>query len=212
MKTILLSLIFSLGAFATTVTSITCSGQTATVNATTHGLVASQGFSLSGTAPTFNSTTSSVTANAFTFVLPAVNSCSRFTTGYTSVVPATQIIELASQLNSLNATVTMNYLHWFTTSSPNPLSCTLPVTDATGVITNIGCPQSVWSGASAAENAAIVAGTTVESYGQLKVPAATSLSAVASQVVAQYNAMQVAFVNSLLSGRYYWNGVAWVNY
>ena len=38
MKTILLTLICVLGLSATTVTSITCSGQAATVNSTAHGL------------------------------------------------------------------------------------------------------------------------------------------------------------------------------
>ena len=41
MKTIIAILMISVAGFATTVTSITCSGQTATVNATAHGLIAS---------------------------------------------------------------------------------------------------------------------------------------------------------------------------
>ena len=49
MKPILFAILFTLGIHAATVTSITCSGQTATVNSTAHGLIASQGFSLSGT-------------------------------------------------------------------------------------------------------------------------------------------------------------------
>jgi len=71
MKKLIVSLLaLTMSAFGASVSSITCSGQTATVNATAHGLVASQGFSLSGTSPAFNSTASTVTANALTFVLP----------------------------------------------------------------------------------------------------------------------------------------------
>ena len=213
MKTLILSLILSISAFATTVTSITCSGQTATVNATAHGLVASQGFSLSGTSPTFNSTAWTVTANAFTFMLPASLPCSGFTSGYTAVVPAKQIIDLSSTANPGAATVTLNYLYWFTTAYPNPLPCTLPVTSGTPpVTTNTGCPQSVWAGASVAENAAIVAGTTVETYGQLTIPAATSAATVQTTVISQYNAMQVGFAGYLLAGGYFWNGSAWANH
>ena len=213
-KTILLSLIFAIGAFATTVSSITCSGQTATVNSTAHGLITSQGFSLSGTAGTFNSTAWTVTANAFTFMLPTGTPCSGFTSGYAAVVPAKQIINLISNANPTSATVTLNYLHWFTTAYPNPLPCTLPLTvqngDGTTTTTNTGCPKSVWPGASAAENAAIVAGTTVETYGQLTVAANTSAATVQTTIISQYNAMQAGFAGYLLAGGYTWNGTAWV--
>ena len=69
---------------ATTVTSVTCSGQTATVNATAHGLVASQGFELTGTSAQFNGTAVTVAANSFTFTVPAGSLCSTYTSGYTS--------------------------------------------------------------------------------------------------------------------------------
>jgi hypothetical protein len=218
MKTILALLIFGLSLQATTVSSITCSGQVATVNATAHGLVASQGFSLSGTAGTFNSTVGTaggaVTANAFTFTLPTGTACSGFTSGYTVIVPAKQIIDLNSSANPANATVTLNYLFWFSTAYPNPLSvfCTTaaPIPPATVGITT--CPQSVWSGASAAENAAILAGTMVETYGQLTVPANTSSGTVTTQIIAQYNAMQTGFANFLLAGGYFWDGKAWANH
>jgi hypothetical protein len=210
MKTIVLSLVLSIAAFGATVSSITCAGQTATVNATAHGLVASQGFSLAGTAASFNSSISSVTTNAFTFVLPAGTACSGFTSGYTSVAPAKQIIDISSNANPANATVTLNYLYWFTTAYPNPIPCDLPVTSGDPpVTTNTGCPQSVWARASAAENAAIVAGTTVETYGSLTIPASTSAATVQTTVISQYNAMQAGFANYLLAGGYSWNGTAW---
>jgi hypothetical protein len=219
MKTIIFILALNFAAFGATVSSITCNGQVATVNATAHGLIVSQGFSLSGTALTFNSTVGTAggapTANTFTFTLPAGTACSGFTSGYTTVVPAKQIIDVSSSANPANATVTLTYLYWFSTAYPNPLFCTLPVTTTVNGVqttTNSGCPQSVWPGASAAENAAIVAGTTVETYGQLNVPASTSSSSVTTQVIAQYNAMQVGFSNYLLAGGYFWNGAAWANH
>ena len=210
-----IALLFALSSFGATVSSITCNGQVATVNATAHGLVASQGFILSGTAPTFVSTVGTaggaVTANAFTFTLPTGTACGGFTSGYNTISPAKQIIELGATANPANATVTLNYLYWFSTPYPNPLPCIQPVT-VNGVTTNTGCPQSVWPAASAAENASIVAGTTVETYGQLTVAATTSSATVATTVIAQYNAMQVGFANFLLAGGYWWTGAAWANH
>jgi hypothetical protein len=221
MKRIFVLLIFAALSQAATVSSITCNAQVATVNATAHGLIASQGFSLSGTAGTYNSTVGTaggaVTANTFTFTLPTGTACSGFTSGYTTVVPVKQIIDISSSANPANATVTLNYLYWFTTTYPNPLPCTLPVTSG-GVTTNTGCPSSVWPGASAAENAAIVAGTTIETYGQLTVPAATAAGpdttpgTVQYIVEHQYNSMQTGFANFLLAGGFWWNGTAWANH
>jgi hypothetical protein len=125
MKRIFVLLIFAALSQAATVSSITCNAQVATVNATAHGLIASQGFSLSGTAGTYNSTVGTaggaVTANTFTFTLPTGTACSGFTSGYTTVVPVKQIIDISSSANPANATVTLNYLYWFTTAYPNPL-------------------------------------------------------------------------------------------
>ena len=99
----------------------------------------------------------------------------------------------------------LNYLMWFTTSLPNPLSCTT----VAGVTT---CPKSQWPLASAAENAAILAGTTVEFVGQLSLPAATTATGAQTAVQAQYTTMQTAFANFLMAGNGYWfNGTAWVN-
>jgi hypothetical protein len=201
MKNLLALLLFGLSLQATTVTSITCSGQTATVNATAHGLVASQGFSLSGTSPTFNSTASTVTTNALTFVLPAGTACSGFISGYTAIIAAKQIIDLAARANPNGGTVTLSYLYWFSTAYPNPLPCPGSV-----------CPTSSWTGASAAENASIIAGTTVEVAGQLNVPASTSAAAVQSLVINQYNATQAGFAGYLLAGGYFWNGATWANH
>jgi len=208
MKRLLIVLAFVALAQATTVSSITCAGQTATVNSTAHGLIASQGFSLSGTSPTFNSTASTVTANAFTFVLPAGTACSGFTSGYSAVAPAKQIIDTFSVAFPGTATVALNYVYWFTTVYPNPI-CTLagvPIPPYTV------CPVSLYVNATAAEQAAILAGTTVEVAGQLVVPAATPPATVQTTVISQYNAMQVGFAGYLLAGGYFWNGSAWANH
>lgn len=197
MKHLLSVLIFSLSLqAATVVSSITCSSQTATVNSTAHGLIASQGFSLSGTAATFNSTITSVTTDAFTFVLPTGTPCSGFTSGYTSVQAAKQIIKTGSTIYPLPGTVVLNYFQWFTTVQPIPLPG----------------GTSQWPNASAAENAAIAAGTTVEFVGQLSLPANSSVSAAETAVQTQYSVMQIAFANLLTGYNGYWyNGTDWVN-
>ena len=196
--------------FATPVTSITCGGQTATVNATAHGLIASQGFSLSGTAATFNSTASTVTANSFTFMLPAGTGCGGFTSGYTAVVAAKQVIDIAATPNPLalgGPTVTFTYLGWYTTVYPNAL-CTPAGVPIPPLAT---CPVSQYASISPAEQAALWAGTTVELQNQVTYPAATSASTVSSGAVTQYNAMQVGFAGYLLAGGYFWNGTAWMH-
>lgn len=203
MRKLLFTLILAASLQAATVSSITCSGQTATVNATAHGLVASQGFSLSGTSATFNSTAKTATTNALTFVLPAGTACSGFTSGYTTIQAAKQIINTGSSTNVQNATVTIQYVFWFTTSLPTPLVC--PGSPAV-------CPVSTWSGANAAENAALVAGTTVETVGALAVPSTTSAAALETLIQNQYGAVQSAYAAMLLAGTgYWWNGTAWVN-
>ena len=210
MKKILAVLILSVPGFATTVSSITCSGQTATVNATAHGLIASQGFSLSGTAATFNGTASTVSANSFTFVPPAGTACSGFTSGYTAVVAAKQIIDIGATPNPLapgGPTVTLSYLGWYTTVYPTALctSAGVPIPPLTT------CPVSQYPAISPAEQAALWAGTTVELQNQVTYPAATSASTVSSGAVTQYNAMQAGFAGYLLAGGYYWNGTAWTH-
>jgi len=211
MKTIIAILMLSATGFAATVSSITCSGQTATVNATAHGLIASQGFSLSGTAATFNSSASSVSANSFTFVLPAGTACSGFTSGYTAVVAAKQIIDIAATPNPLavgGPTVTLTYLGWYTTVFPTALcsSAGVPIPPLTT------CPVSQYTAISPAEQAALWAGTTVELQNQVTYPASTPTATVSSGAVTQYNAMQAGFAGYLLAGGYFWNGTVWANH
>jgi hypothetical protein len=203
MKTILALFALAVGLQATTVTSITCSGQTATVNATAHGLVASQGFELTGTSPQFNGTAVTVTTNSFTFTVPTGTACSTYTSGYTAVNAAIQLVQLPGVANPSNATVTEQVLGWFTTAYPNPLPCNLGANGTT-------CPVSAWPSANAAQNAAIVAGTTVEMYIPLTVAANTAATSVQSQLQTLYNNMQTGFAGYLLAQGYCYNGSAWV--
>lgn len=192
------------------ISTITCSGQTVTVNGTALGIAASQGFSITGSsvsAYNINSTAKTASANTFTFLNPTGTSCSGSASGGT-VTPAKQIIDISSAANPGagnpgNGLVTISYVNWFTTWLPVPLACpgVVPV-----------CPVSLWSGASAAENAAIVAGTTVEIAGTITVAANTSSTSIQSNAVTQYAAMQVGYAAGLLSGAGFWyNGTAWVN-
>jgi len=200
MKPILLSLLVSLSLGATTVTSITGSGQTCTVNATAHGLAASQGFELnSGQTNQFNSTVVTASTNSFTFTLPAGSACSTFTSGYTTVNAAIQIVELPGVALVNTGQVSEQALYWFTTVYPNPLSCP-----------NSVCPVSQWAGANAAQNAAIAAGTTVEINAAITVAANTVATAVQTLFQNQYNTMQAGFAGYLLAQGYCYNGTAWV--
>jgi hypothetical protein len=212
MRKLLTALILAASIQAATISSITCSGQTATINATAHGIAVSQGFSISGTAATFNSTAKTATTNALTFVLPTGTACSGFTSGYTTIQAAKQIINTGSSTNVQNATVTINYVLWFTTSLPTPLTCTTSANPNPPPSTITTCPTSTWSGASAAENAAIVAGSTVEAIGAMAMPSTTSAATLESLIQYQYTAVQSAYAAFLLAGTGFWyNGTAWVN-
>src|ERR1700690_822778 len=137
-------------AAGTSISTITCTSQVVTVNSTAHGIVQYQGFSIQGTSVgtyNLNSTAGTVTANSLTFTLPVGTPCNGSATGGT-IQPAKQIINLSSQPIASSGNISIQYVFWNTTVKPVPLS--------TGTI-------SLWSGASAAENAAIAAGTTVES-------------------------------------------------
>lgn len=208
MKTIIIIFTTALSLHATTVSSITCTGSTVTVNATSHGIAANQGFVISGsTVSTYNrnSTASTVAnANVLTFKLPTGTSCNGAATGGT-ISPAKQIINIGSSSNPQAGLVTINYLMWFTTTVPVPLTCNLGATKDQ-------CPASVWASASAAENAAIVAGTTVEVYGQVTVPANTASATIQANALAQYQATQAGYAGFLLSGLGFWyDRTGWVN-
>lgn len=202
MRRLLFALLFSLAGLnaATAISTMTCSGGTVTVNSTAHGFVAQQGFSITGSnvaAYNINSTAATVATNSFTFKL----ACSGSATGG-SVQAAKQIINTGSSVRPDAGTVTFNYVFWFTTSIPVVPACAA----------NVGGCVSTWAGASAAENAALSAGTTVEQVGTLALPAATSAATTQGIIQNQYSTIQTAFASFLLSGTGFWfNGTAWVN-
>jgi hypothetical protein len=184
------------------ITTITCTAQVVTVTATAHGIAQYQGFSITGASVgtyNINSTAGTATANTFTFTLPASTPCNGPASGGT-VLPAKQIINIASQPVASSGNISMQYVFWNTTIKPTPLSCS-PI-----------CPASAWTGASAAENAAIVAGTTVESVGSVTISASTPSATVSTNLTSQYANVQASYTSGFLGySGYWWNGSAWIN-
>ena len=203
-KTLLLALFVSTQLFAagTPITTITCTAQVVTVNSTAHGIAQYQGFSISGTSVgtyNINSTAGTASANVFTFTLPVGTSCNGSATGGT-VLPAKQIININSQPVATSGNISIQYVFWNTTVKPVPLVCS-PT-----------CPVSSWSGASAAENAAIVAGTTVESPGSITISASTPALTISSMLTTQYANVQASYTSGFLAySGWWWNGSAWIN-
>jgi len=203
MKRLLLSLIcaFSLSAAGVSISTITCTSQVVTVNCTGCGIAQYQGFSIAGTSVgtyNLNSTAATASANTFTFAIPIA--CNGSASGGT-VTPAKQIINIGMVPNVANATVTIQYAWWLTTSTPVIPSCA-----ATTSCT------SAYTKASAAELAAIAAGTTTEAVGQMSCGSSTAaLISCGTQLIANYQAAQAyQQVNNAYVG-YWYNGTAWVN-
>ena len=181
------------------ISTITCSAQVVTVTSTAHGIAQYQGFSIQGSSVStynLNSTAGTVTTNSLTFTLPAGTPCNGSASGGT-IQPAKQIINIASQPVATSGNISIQYVFWNTTTIPHPLPA--------GTV-------STWSGASAEENAAIVAGTTVESPGSITISAATPALTISNMLTTQYAATQTSFNSGFLSySGYWWNGAAWVN-
>ena len=208
-KTLLLALFVSTQLFAagTPITTITCTAQVVTVNSTAHGIAQYQGFSISGTSVgtyNINSTAGTASANVFTFTLPVGTPCNGSATGGT-VLPAKQIININSQPVATSGNISIQYMFWNTTIKPVPLICNLGTNGTT-------CPVSAWPGASAAENAAIVAGTTVESPGSITINASTPALTISSTLTTQFAAVQASYTSGFLAySGWWWNGTAWIN-
>ena len=189
------------------ISSITCASQVVTVNCTGCGIVQYQGFSISGASVStynLNSTAGTASTNVFTFTLPSGTPCNGSATGGT-VLPAKQIINVSSVVSS-GGNLTINYVSWFTVVTPTPLACNL------GPSQN-QCPVSAWPGASAAENAAIVAGTTIEVPGSITVAGTTPAATLSALLVAQYVSAQTSYNSGFLGyAGYWWTGTAWVNH
>ena len=170
------------------ITGVTCTSQIVTVSCTGCGIAKYQGFSIQGTSvPTYNlnATAATASANTFTFTLPASTPCAGSATGGT-VQPAKQIINVASTAAG-NGTITITYVSWYTTLTPVP---------STAV--------STWSGASAAENAAIAAGTTIEVAGAVSVSPNASTATISANLIAQYQAVQASYSSGFLAYAGYW--------
>jgi hypothetical protein len=176
-------------ASAATISTITCAGGTATVTVA-NSLVASQGFEITGSSiAAYNVNATAATANSTSFTF--ATTCAGSATGGT-FTPAPQIIILAINTNSTGYLI--QAVFWNTTISPSL------------------CPScsSLWPSITAAQLAAIKAGTTVETPETFSLPLSTSTSQMNTLVTTQYSQFQAAFALGLsaFSGWCY-NGTAW---
>ena len=192
MKT-LIGLFFALTAAAqsATISTITCSGGVATVTVA-NSLTASQGFEITGSSVStynINGTAATATSTSFTFN----TTCNGSATGGT-FTPAPQILVLA--LTVSNGILTATELFWNTVITPIPcVTCT-----------------SLWPTATAAQIAAIQAGTTLETAQTFNFPITTSTATLNSTVASRYTAAQAAYALNLTQYvGYCYNGTTWVN-
>jgi len=102
---------------------------------------------------------------------------------------AKQVIILA--VDSEPGQIRINYILWVTTSTPNP----------------IPGATSAWRGASASENAALAAGTTVEIGRNLAVPSGTTKAAIQTTLQNIFTQAQAA-VTSQPTGCFF-DGTTW---
>ena len=179
------------------VTSCSSSGGVVTVTCSAaHGLAQNQGFSLQNTSnPTYNinGTVLSVTSSTvFTFSL-AVSDGTTSTGG--TVNPAKEIIILQTNPFGANSTITVRYLLWLTTVTPSP-----------------GTATSQWSGASTAENAALVIGTTVELSRSISLSSTVTKAQLEAAISQDFTAQQAAFAAAPAPGAFYgvvYDGTGW---
>jgi hypothetical protein len=187
MKTIYLFLLCSLGLSAATVsiTSISCAAGVVTVAAANTGLVAVQGFEITGVTGTaaatynLNGTAATTSSAGFTFNLPSGTACPSGTATGGSVSPAQQIIVV--NITPLNGQLMIGYILWLTTIVPVP------------------CPTctSSFIGANPAQLAAIQAGTTIEVVNQVALPPAETAAQAVTALNAQYIAAQATYTSGL---------------
>lgn len=188
---LLISLLVSLTAMAqgATISTITCSAGVATVTVA-NSLVASQGFEIAGSSvSSYNINGTAVTANSSSFTFNTT--CSGSATGGT-FVPAQQVLVLG--ITVANGILTATELFWNTTITPVPCSlCT-----------------SQWPAATAAQIAAIQAGTTLESVQTFNFPITTSTTALNAAVVSRYTSVQAAYALNLTQYvGFCYNGTTW---
>jgi len=181
------------------VTGVSITGGVALVTtATAHGLVVNQGFSLQGGTNrvcNLNNTVATVpTTTTFTFSLNTPDTSS---TGGT-VSPAKEIIILDTNSFQTTNTIVVRYLLWLTTTTPKPSSP--------------NSPTSLWSGASGQENAAILAGTTVEILRTTTLSSIITKAQLEAAIQNDFTATQAAFSMAPAPGIFYgvaYDGTGW---
>jgi hypothetical protein len=171
---------------------------TTVVTATAHGLVAGQGFALSGVSnATFNGngTIATVpTTTSFTFAQTGANVATSALGG--SVLPARQIIIL-EVADGDPGQLRIRYALWLTTATP---------------VVQPSTTTSVWSGVSAAENAAIVAGTTVEKVKTDQFPKTFAKVDIQAFLAKDYAAEQQQLASTTQPGTFFgvfFDGTGW---
>lgn len=190
MKILLLTLALFCGSLAaSTVTAISCAAGVATVTAA-NTFTANQGFEMTGTgvaAYNVNSSVVSANSTSFTFKVACNGTASAGT-----VVAAWQILVPAITFG--NGIFQASTLFWLTT--PNPTACPT-------------C-TSAWPPITAAQLAAIQAGTTVESPQGFSFNATTTGAAMGTTLAAAYAALQTGFSSGLTAfALWCTNGAAW---
>ena len=160
-----------------------------------HGLAASQGFSISGVADNsfnLNATVASIpSTTSFTFNQSGANASS----SGGSVLPAKEVIVLAIR-TSTPAVINVQYALWLTTLVPVPQP---------GAV-------SVWTGASAQENAAIAAGLVIEETRARDFPNTLTKAQIEGFLQAEFQAGQAYLQSVAQPGQFYgvfFDGTGW---
>lgn len=170
------------------ITSISVANGVVTVAASGHGLAVNQGFSLQGTTGGTYDCCGVVTAqngSGFTFAqgsLPATGQAG----AAGKVFPAKKVIILSTQQPLGVPEITVNYILWLTTQKPVPVTAT-----------------SAWSGAGAAEVAAIGAGYFIERQGSKQFAQGDTTAAIQTELLNEHTAQQGALAAGVQPGAYY---------
>ncbi len=158
------------------------------MNATAHGLLANQGFSLRATTGgtyDYNGTVVSASANSFTFAQGSLSAAGQ--AGAAGLVfPAKQVIVLSTTQSEGSPELVVQYALWLTTAQPIP-----------------GPGASAWAGASAKEVAAIAAGFVVERVDTKSFAKGDAKAAVQAELQNEYSQQQAALAAAVQPGQFY---------
>jgi hypothetical protein len=165
------------------------------VNATAHGLsaVTPSGFCISGSSvPQLNvcGVVSTATTNSFTFLMIGAPACA---SSCGTVLPAKRTIWLRT--DTISGGYNVSFLEWVVTTSP------------------AGGKTSAWSGASAAENAAVSAGTFIEYQKSQIFTNGTTLAQAETWLANDWASTQASQTSSVQPGTFtgnFWDGVGWL--